>query len=129
MKLDDLRHVSLTARQPQENMTDEQWQEYFAAMKLMVKQGKEKKMRSSSGKLVINGYSVECEYHGETSYTRYCQFINSVLKTIRGSRSELPAHDYCFFIYQIADLLRFEHDNLNVVWRPNDKCFEVWLDK
>lgn len=129
MKLNDLRHVSLTAMQPQENMTNEQWQKYFAVMKLIVKQGKEKKMKSSSENLVVNGCSIECEYHGETSYTCYCQFINSVLKTIRGSYSEPPAHDYCFFIYQIADLLRFEHDNLNVVWHPNDKCFEVWLDK
>lgn len=129
MKLDDFRHVSLTTGKPDSDMTDAQWQEYFSIMKLMTKQGKEKKMKSSSAKLIVNGYSSECEYRGETSYARYCQFINSMLKTIRGNSSELPAHDYCFYIYQIADLLRFEHDNLKVVWRQNDKCFEVWLDK
>lgn len=129
MKLDELSCVSLTARQPKSNMTDAEWQEYFSVMKLMVKQGTEKRMKSSSAKLIVNGYSTDCEYHGETCYARYCQFINSVLKTIRGNSSEPPAHDFCFYIYQIADLLRFEHDKLNVIWRPIDKCFEVWLEE
>lgn len=123
--------MSLTKGKPDADMTNEQWQEYFSIMKQMIKQGKEKRMKFSTARMTINGYSVDgqSEYHGETSYAYYCQFINGILRTIRGNSSESPSHDYCFYIYQIADLLRFEHDRLNVIWRKKDKCFEVWLDE
>lgn len=112
------------------NTTNEQWQEYFAIMKQTIKQGREKRMKSCVAKIMVNGYSIDIfsHYDGETSYTSYCQFINGILRTIRGNSSNAPAHDYCFYVYQIADLLRFEHDKLNVIWRQEDKCFEVWLD-
>lgn len=109
-------------------MTNEQWQQYFYILKQIIPQGKEKRMKSRFFKSTVNGVTENSEYSGETSYVYYCQFINGVLKTIRGSSCEPPQHDYCYFIYQIVDLLKFEHDRLNVVWKPHYDCFEVWLD-
>lgn len=131
MKPNDLGIVSLTKGKPDADMTNEQWQDYFSIMKQKVKPGKDKWMKSYVARVSVNGYLIDTcsEKYGETLYSRYCQFINSVLHTIRGSKSEPPSHDYCFYIYQIADLLRFEHDCLNVVWRQEDRYFEVWLDK
>lgn len=122
--------MSLTEGKPDADMTNEQWQEYFSIMKQMIHQGKAKRMKTCAAEITVNGYSIDVQsnYCGETSYAHYCQFINGVLRTIRGSSSEPPSHDYCFCIYQIADLLRFEHDKLNAIWRQKDKCFEVWLD-
>ena len=128
MNLDDLKYVSSTAKRPPSNMTDEQWQQYFSLLKQMISQGSEKRMKSSFAKSTVNGVAEQSEYSGETSYVHYCQFINSVLRTIRGTPSEPPRHDYCYFIYQIAELLRFEHDRLNVVWKSDYGCFEVWLN-
>lgn len=123
--------MNLTKGRPDVNMTNEQWQEYFFKMKQMVNQGEYEQMTSCAAAISTNGYliNIESENDDTVPYERYCQFINSILCTIRGSESEPPAHDYCFFIYQIADLLRFEHDRLNVIWLQNDKCFEVWLDE
>ena len=128
MNLDDLQYVSSTAKCPPSNMTDKQWQQYFSLLKQMISQGSEKRMKSSFAKSTVNGVAEQSKYSGETSYIYYCQFINSVLHTIRGTSSEPPRHDYCYFIYQIAELLRFEHDRLKVIWKPDYRCFEVWLD-
>jgi hypothetical protein len=129
LKLNDLRQVNLGAGRPDANMTDAQWQQYFSLMKLMTSQGKTKRMRSEFAKFTVNGHAEDSGYTGDTSYVNYCKFINGVLSTIRGSSTELPQHDYCFFIYHITDLLRFEHDGLRTMWRPEYECFEVWLEK
>ena len=52
----------------------------------------------------------------------YATFVSGVLETIRAGGT-----DYCFFIYQIEDLLKFEKERLQTSWLPNDKCFKVWL--
>lgn len=127
MELSNLRHVSLGAGKPDVNMTDEYWQQYFGILKAITTQSKNRRMKCSHAKTIVNGKPDETVYHGETQYTNYCYFINSVLKTIRGYGKNPPQHDYCFFIYQIADLLRFEHDRLRTKWIPRYECFEVWL--
>lgn len=63
------------------------------------------------------------KYHGKTQYQRYCDFINSILKNIRAGHI-----DYCFYIYQIAELLKYEHRNLNVTWLETERCFRVFLN-
>lgn len=90
-------------------------------------QSTSRRMRCSHAKMVVNGQTDESTYYGETQYSNYCSFINSILRTIRGSGGKPPQHDYCFFIYQITDLLRFEHDRLRTRWIPEYECFEVWL--
>lgn len=129
MKLEELQYVSLTAGRPDCNMTDEKWQQRFAVMRLMTKQTKLKRMSVAKANL-ISGHkdSDEFAYHGETLYSTYCSFINGVLSTIRGNGAESPKHDYCYYIYQITDLLKFEHDRLRTKYLPEYECFEVWLD-
>lgn len=126
--MDDLKYLSPSAKRPPSNMTDEQWQQYFAFMKNTISQSNERRMRTRFAKSTVNGVAEQSEYSGETSYVYYCQFINNVLHTIRGTPNEPARKDYCYFIYQIADLLRFEHDRLCVEWKPEIECFEVWLD-
>ena len=120
-----LERFSLTAKKPEKGMTNEEWQEYFALMKVLTKQTKERLLKRSSSP-IINGYYVEGQlsYQGETQWERYKEFINSVLKTIRKGE-----YDYCFYIYQISELLRFEHDNLRTLWLPDERYFQVWLEK
>lgn len=60
----------------------------------------------------------------ETQWIYYSKFINSVLRTIRQGK-----YDYCYFIFQIIDLLKYEHDNLKVEWLPDYQCFRVSLNK
>lgn len=128
MKLKDLHEVSLAAGKPKESMTDDEWQQYFYIMKLLTTQSEQKHMRSTFPEMFINGQSEQSTYYGDTNYMHYCKFINSVLATIRGNSSEPPQRDYCYFIYQIADLLKYEHERLKSRYRPEYKCFEVWLD-
>ena len=64
------------------------------------------------------------KYDGETVYQRYCRYINDVLSEIRKGN-----HDYCYYCYQIRDLLRFEHNRLRTKYYPDGQYVEVWLDR
>lgn len=125
MKLEELQKVSLTAKQPEKDVNDKQWQDYFKVMKVMTKQSNETRMSNKTTPILINGYGADEQflYKGDTQWEIYVKFINDVLSNIR--RGEF---DYCFYIYQIAELLRFEHERLRTMWRPEDKCFQVWLE-
>ena len=105
-------------------MTDEEWQEYFSELRDKIKPCSKKRMKTAYS-IWINGYKdiTYFTYCGDTEWQYYCKFINSVLSAIR--RGE---NDYCYHIYQISDLLRFEHDRLKAVWLPNHQCFEVSLE-
>lgn len=122
LKLEDLKNFKKLS----EDMTDEQWQEYFKLMKLIISQSKQRRMSTRNWQFTVNGYRDDSQfaYHGETQWSRYCQFINSTLQAIR-----FGEYEYCFYIYQIADLLRFEHDRLRTQWLPEHKQFLVWLEK
>lgn len=49
----------------------------------------------------------------------YANYINDILDNVRAGQS-----DYCFYVYQVADLLRYEH-NLCVDWSEREECFKV----
>lgn len=123
MNLPDLSKVDLNAARPPEGMTDEEWQKYFKTMKMLVQQSSDRRMKEGKS-FTVKGSTLNSQssYCGETQWQRYCQFINSVLNTIRCG--EL---DYCYNIYQITDLLKYEHDRLAAQWQPENKCFQVWL--
>lgn len=123
MKLEDLDTIDLSADRPPAEMTDDQWQKYFEAMKPLVKPVEERLMKCVKS-TIVNGRRLEDQssYSGETQWERYCQFINTVLRAIRHKE-----HDYCYNIYQITDLLKYEHDRLATKWLPEDRCIEVWL--
>lgn len=125
MKLEELQTISLTAKKPDKDMTDKEWQEYFGIMKTLTHQVKEKRMSCRTSPILINGYSDnQFTYQGDTQWIKYKEFINSILFAIRHGEC-----DYCFYIYHIAELLRYEHDNLRTKWLPDDNCFQVWLNK
>ena len=98
-----------------DNMTDAEWQKFFTQMKADIKPIGERYMTKPRTTPIKEGD----EYHGETTAVRYKQFINDILRTIR--QGEI---DYCFYIYQIRDLLKFE-PQLKAQWLPMSDCFEV----
>lgn len=130
MELKEMKMVNRAAGMPDPKMTDEKWQQYFLVLKLLVKQEKEKMMRQSNSGFIINGQNMDdkVEYKGDTSYSYYCRYINGVLATIRGRNGNAPQVDYCYFIYQISDLLKYEHERLRTRYLPEYQCFEVWLN-
>lgn len=104
-------------------MTDKEWQDYFNELRSKIKPCLERRMKTSYP-IWVNGYRsiTYFSYRGNTEWQYYCKFINSVLNTIRNGEC-----DYCYHIYQISDLLRFEHDRLKAAWLPEYQCFEVSL--
>ena len=61
-------------------------------------------------------------YHGTTNWQEYCSFINDMLRNIRAGQV-----DYCYFIYQIMDLLKFHYNDLKTKYC--DGYWEVWLER
>lgn len=119
----ELDNISLLKKETPVDMTNEEWQTYFTKLRNKIKPISERRMRTTYS-MWINGYKdiSYFEYRGNTEWENYCKFINSILNAIRRGKS-----DYCFYIYQIADLLKFEHDRLKVIWLPKYQCFKVSL--
>lgn len=120
----ELNDISSFKKKIPNNITNEDWQIYFSELRNKVKPSQEHRMKLSHS-ILVNDYnnishSTYCE---NTEWQYYCKFINSILNTIRSGEC-----DYCFHIYQILDLLRFEYDRLKVIWLPKDECFEVSLE-
>lgn len=101
---------------PPKDYTNQQWQFDFEILKQFVTPAQENEMR------IIRDTSLYGSYHGKTQYQNYCSFINNILKNIRNGEV-----DYCFYIYQIADLLKYEQEKLEVQWLQSERCFRVSL--
>lgn len=110
---------------PNKNLTDTKWQKYFRKLSLQTEKQNIASMNIKQPKIIINGYNgtKQFSYQGESQYYRYCGFINDILENIRSGK-----HDYCYFLYQISELLKFEHDRLQTKYLSDYQCFEVWLD-
>lgn len=113
----ELQEVNINAKMPFENITDEKWQQYFDCMKMIITPAKSRKMTGTSSLSLKEGDV----YKGETQSKQYQKFINDILHTIRHGEV-----DYCFFVYQIADLLKFEQ-NITAKWINDFECFEISL--
>lgn len=109
---------------PSRSETDADWQTFFHRMHFIVRPRETRKIThkdiSTHNSLFYNKPKTE---DGELLWQWYCSFINDTLSAIR--RGETC---YCFYIYQIAELLQFEHDHLRSKWFPEQKCFKVWLN-
>lgn len=118
MTLEQLKEQALitnTEGRPTSYMTNEKWQREFELRKSFITPSKERRMKAMS--------SEHCtEYHGETLNHYYRQYINDVLKNIRAGNI-----DYCYFIYQIEDLLRYEYDRLVTYYNADYECWTVCL--
>lgn len=85
--LNDLKEINLNATILSENMTDAEWQDYFACMKMIITPVNEKQMKLHPCRSIYE----DGVYKGDTQAMRYNQFINGILKTIRSG-----AVDYCY---------------------------------
>lgn len=123
MKLDELTEVQksythISKGKPSASMTDKQWQEQFQILKAITIPSRFSKMR-----LIYLSDADNQNYHGDTIYSYYCRYINNVLESIRSGK-----HDFCYFTYQIIDLLKYEKHKLMSKYHPQDQVFEVWIE-
>ena len=104
---------------PPKDYTDSQWQQDLIRIRAVVQPSSFKRIKTVPDK---------CEststYHGKTQYQYYCDSINDILSNLRAGNL-----DYCYYIYQIAELLKYEYKNLQAVWLQEDRCFELSLNK
>lgn len=127
MTLEELREkklISNTDGRPSSALTNEKWQNELEIRKLFIKPY-HKNIKKFGGKFskessIFNEEKYDT-YIGITNYQQYCSFINSVLTNIRSGQV-----DYCYYIYQIIDLLKFHYNNLKTKYC--DGYWEVWLD-
>ena len=112
--------VTEKSGRPPRGYSDSDWQKDFTKLKDKIQKSKtENKMP------VIEEppYNPDKPYYGKTQYQCYCDFINDILDNIRNGGT-----DYCFYIYQIADLLKYEHE-LKATWSEQDEAFILTLNK
>lgn len=112
----------LSNGRPSTTLTDKEWQTRLEIMKLYITPYKNKTRMSGRFSRESGNEYTDKEYDGITNWQSYCSFINSILQTIRNGE-----HDFCYFDYQIADLLKFHYDTLRT--RYKDGYFEVWLER
>lgn len=128
MTLEELREMNLisnTNGRPLDTLTDKKWQKEFCIRKSMITPYADGKSKKLSGKY-SKEYSkwneeVNGTYYGCTNWQQYCSYINDILKNIRSGQV-----DYCYYLYQILDLLKFHSDDLRTKYR--DGYWEVWLE-
>lgn len=117
--------IKMGSGRPEPGLTDREWQEEFAIRKLYVipynKNITKLGGKYSRGSTTWNS-EIDGEYHGATNWQQYCTYINSVLSTILSGE-----HDYCYYKYQIMDLLKFHYNSLTTKYC--DGYWEVWLER
>lgn len=130
IKMEELKNINISALgngRPADTLTDKKWQNEFEILKLYVTPSK-KKQKVHGGK-----YSKDCgddfyeEYKGVTNWQSYCRYINDVMRCLRNGERE-----YCYFKYQIIDLLKYYHDELRTKFYPDKNgmsYWEVWLER
>lgn len=111
--------IPFDSGRPSPTMTNCQWQERFQLMRACTPPSSFHKMRKGPWDSAPKGEG----YNGETQYKYYASTINDILEQIR-----LGHREYCYYCYQIQDLLRFEHDRLCTKYIPQEEYWEVWLE-
>lgn len=125
-ELEERRIISNTNGRPTSTLTDEKWQKEFNIRKMLITPYKDGHRKKISGKYARESgkwnEETQGKYDGCTNWQSYCTYINDILTNIRAGQI-----DYCYFIYQILDLLKFHYDDLRTKYR--DGYWEVWLAK
>ena len=128
MTLEELRELRLNSNTngtPSSSMTDEKWQNEFKIRKHFITPNPHNvtelkgKYSKETGKWNEESNGT---YYGCTNWQSYCSYINDVLRNIRKGKI-----DYCYYIYQILDLLKFHYSDLKTKYC--DGYWEVWLEK
>lgn len=123
-ELKEMRIVSNTTGRPTSDLTDEKWQKEFNIRKLFITpyaKNVKRLGRMHSKESGVWDEEKQGIYQGKTSWQEYCNYINDVLRNIRSGQV-----DYCYYIYQILDLLKFHYDSLHTKYY--DGYWEVWLE-
>lgn len=110
---------------PCAGLTDEKWQQEFQIRRFLLtpySNGERKLGRSCARESGVWNTATAGSYCGPTGWQAYCSYINDVLRNIRAGQV-----DYCYYMYQIMDLLRFHYEDLRT--RLCDGYWEVWLDR
>ena len=108
----------LTSGRPAAQLTDQAWQILFESFRSTTISSSDRKMRKSWNEGKHSG-----EFYGVPNYQYYVLTINDILRNIRSGGS-----DYCYYTYQICDLLKFEKSRLRSQYLPEEKCWIVWLE-
>lgn len=123
-ELKEMRIVSNTNGRPSSTLTDEKWQKEFNVRKMFITPHS-KNITKLKGKNSTESGRWDEEkqglYYGQTNWQEYCSYINDILNNIRSGQV-----DYCYYIYQIMDLVKFHFDTLRTKYC--DGYWEVWLE-
>lgn len=110
-------HKEIGNGRPLDGMTDEMWQERFRYLKENVTPYDDdtKRLGCGSHDKCSGGYAYK------TSWEGYRVYINDMIKNIKkGER------DYCYYEYQVIELLKFFPDSL--MTKFHGWYWEVWLE-
>jgi len=123
-ELKELKLISNSNGKPTSFMTDAKWQKEFNLRKLFITPYPKTitKLKGQYSK-ESGTWNEEKQgiYHGCTTWQSCCSYINDILNNIRCGQV-----DYCYYIYQILDLLKFHYNTLRTKYC--DGYWEVWLE-
>ena len=126
--MEDLREarlISNTDGRPVSSLTDEKWQKEFEIRKLFAKPysdtQKVVEVYLSKDDLPPTIDDTKYSCYKEARQDGYYSFIKDILSNISNGST-----DYCYYIYQIMELLKFYPHNLKTKYC--DGYWEVWLD-
>ena len=121
-ELKDVKPTRLNYGRPSPTLTDKEWQNEIALMKLYITPYNKNITRMGGKFSRESGKTYEDKaYDGITNWQSYCSYINDVLRNVRNKK-----HDFCYFGYQIVELLKFHHSDLRTKYC--DGYWEVWLE-
>lgn len=116
-------YASLTSARPSDLMTNQEWQQKFELLKHMTR-GRDSVRKFGTEETGRWMEELHGTYYGATNWQQYCAFINDILARIRKGYLE-----YCYYSYQIADLLQCENAKLKTKYCPREQYWIVWLEK
>lgn len=132
MNLDILKTINKTnvfnLKIPLNTMDNNEWQNIFNVLKLNVTCIKTDKIkylnRECIGSVIGKSWSLSGRDTADTSQDGYyCNYINDILRNIRSGE-----HDYCYRIYQVIELLKFEPSlKTKLIHRYDMDYIEVWV--
>ncbi len=106
------------------SITDKQWQKLFCEIRNQTEPTPFKRLTAmkTNPTIVKHSWWLTDNEKQDSQYAHYRNYINDVLSQIR-----IGKHDFCYHVYQVAELLRFHPDRLKT--RLVDNYIEVWLEK
>lgn len=113
---EDLKRMGLlhnSDTRPKAELTDESWQVEFELRRKFIKDHPQDKTRLKTN-----------DFEGLTLNSFYVEFINDSLKELKAGETI-----YCYYIYQIEELLKFHKNTLKTKYMPMYGCWAAWLGK